>query len=181
MAATSLLRLLLWSLCLFAIAQARLLQPVDVVSLPRPGSVSTSPSGKLAVYSQSTYCPEEDKVKTTKRIVCFCSQVTSSLTWICANRQHEACIWSTWTNPPLLSWQSHLLMSLKATHSSLTRRTLHIFRKKRMNRSTNFMSWILLQRRTRNPTSWLISRSNLPTSSELQDTEITASSSINPT
>lgn len=46
----------------YAVVCARLLQPVDVVSLPRPGSPSASPNGQLAVYAESTYHPSEDKV-----------------------------------------------------------------------------------------------------------------------
>ncbi|KAL1930470.1 hypothetical protein VTP01DRAFT_10632 [Rhizomucor pusillus] len=80
MAATGLLRLLLWFLCLFAIAQARLLQPVDVVSLPRPGAASTSPSGKLVVYSQSTYHPEEDKTTQNLYLVDLDKSSVSQLT-----------------------------------------------------------------------------------------------------
>ncbi|KAF7728576.1 hypothetical protein EC973_005802 [Apophysomyces ossiformis] len=40
---------------------ARSFTPHDLVTFPRPGSVSPSPNGRLAVYSQSIYNSKEDK------------------------------------------------------------------------------------------------------------------------
>lgn len=161
MAATGLLRLLLWFLCLFAIAQARLLQPVDVVSLPRPGAASTSPGGKLVVYSQSTYHPEEDKVGVKARH-CY---VRISRIIVDNNRQPKTCTWWTLTNLPSRSWRSLLSILLRATRSSSTNPTLRSFKPWKMNLWTSFMSWILLQR-TKKLTSLLISLSSLLMSSE---------------
>ena len=63
-----------WLLILGAIlsnmvTNARTLQPIDVISLPRPGNAVVSPNGNLAVYAQSSYQAEEDQVndRTTKQ------------------------------------------------------------------------------------------------------------------
>lgn len=46
-----------------ASVSAKILEPHDVVSLPRPGGVVASPNGRLAVYGESVYHADNDKVK----------------------------------------------------------------------------------------------------------------------
>jgi hypothetical protein len=45
-----------------SVIMARPFTPDDLVSLPRPGGVEPSPSGRHAVYSESRYFAHEDKV-----------------------------------------------------------------------------------------------------------------------
>ena len=43
-------------------SEARLLTPHALVTLPRPGGVVSAPSGKRAVFAQSQYDANADKV-----------------------------------------------------------------------------------------------------------------------
>ncbi|KAG0167517.1 hypothetical protein DFQ28_004177 [Apophysomyces sp. BC1034] len=63
----AILRLLFLGVALLnALVLANTFTPHDLVSFPRPGAVSPSPNGRLAVYAQSAYNSEKDK--TTKSL-----------------------------------------------------------------------------------------------------------------
>ncbi|KAI8148232.1 hypothetical protein BJV82DRAFT_591365 [Fennellomyces sp. T-0311] len=51
------------------LTSGRSLQPLDVVSLPRPGVASVSPGGDLAVYSQLEYNADTDMTSSNLELI----------------------------------------------------------------------------------------------------------------
>ncbi|KAI9246100.1 Alpha/Beta hydrolase protein [Phascolomyces articulosus] len=72
--------LILGAFFLIMVVNARSLQPIDVISLPRPGSAAVSPNGNLAVYAQSKYHVEEDQSASNLELIELNSNGRSSLT-----------------------------------------------------------------------------------------------------
>ncbi|KAI8148231.1 Alpha/Beta hydrolase protein [Fennellomyces sp. T-0311] len=65
---------------MIALTNGRSIQPLDVVSLPRPGLAAVSPNGNLAVYAQSIYSIDEDKTASNLELIDLNSAHKSELT-----------------------------------------------------------------------------------------------------
>ncbi|KAI8148216.1 Alpha/Beta hydrolase protein [Fennellomyces sp. T-0311] len=72
--------LFLGGAALITLTNGRSLQPLDVVSLPRPGHAVVSPNGNLAVYSQSAYNVDQDQSASNLELVYLNSSDKSPLT-----------------------------------------------------------------------------------------------------
>ncbi|KAI7859545.1 Alpha/Beta hydrolase protein [Circinella umbellata] len=72
--------LILGALLFNITTNARTLEPIDVISLPRPGHAAVSPNGNLAVYAQSSYHAEEDQSASNLELIELNSNGKSRLT-----------------------------------------------------------------------------------------------------
>ncbi|KAI7870715.1 Alpha/Beta hydrolase protein [Spinellus fusiger] len=71
---------LLWLLSVVLTASAQSLTPLELITLPRPGTVSASPNGHFAVYTESTYHQKQDKTTRQLYLLDLQTNLTRALT-----------------------------------------------------------------------------------------------------
>ncbi|KAI7880425.1 alpha/beta-hydrolase [Lichtheimia hyalospora FSU 10163] len=69
-----------FTLLAVATVSAKILEPHDVVTLPRPGGVLASPNGRMAVYGESVYHADNDKTTRSLYLLDLESTLVSALT-----------------------------------------------------------------------------------------------------